>query len=81
MNTRHRLNVRVTIEMALAILTAAVVILTLISREWIEALAGFDPDHHDGAFEWFIVAALVLLSAVLFTRARSEWRKVQALPT
>lgn len=80
MNTKHRLTVRFRIEMGLAILTAALTILTLISREWIEALTGFDPDHHNGSVEWFLVAALALISAVLFTRARLDWRKGQALP-
>jgi hypothetical protein len=80
MNTKNRLNVRFRIEMGLAILTTALFILTLISREWIEALTGFDPDRHNGSFEWFIVAALFSIFVVLFTRARSDWRKVQALP-
>jgi ABC-type transport system involved in cytochrome c biogenesis permease subunit len=74
------LKTRARIESGLALLTAALFILTLFSREWIEALTGWDPDHGNGSLEWVIVAALLAACAALTFRARSDWRKLQTLP-
>jgi hypothetical protein len=52
--------------------------LTLIWRDWIEALTGFDPDHHNGSFEWIIVACLAAACVLLGLAARSEWRRPRA---
>ena len=71
---------RAQIETALAGLTAALTLLTLVTREWIEALTGWDPDHGNGSVEWAIVAVLLVACVALSTRARADWRKVQALP-
>lgn len=72
---------RARIESGLALTAAALFILTLFSREWIEALTGRDPDHGNGALEWVIVAALLAACAALTVRARSDWRKLQTLAT
>jgi hypothetical protein len=74
------LKTRARIESGLAVLTAALFVLTLISREWIEALTGWDPDHGNGSLEWVIVAVLLVACASLTFRARSDWRKFNALP-
>jgi hypothetical protein len=44
-------------------------------RDWIEALTGFDPDHHNGSFEWLIVAGLFAASVLVARAARVEWRR------
>ena len=75
-----KVKVRAQVETALAGLTAALTLLTLVTREWIEALTGWDPDHGNGSLEWAIVAALLVACVALSLRARSDWRKVQALP-
>jgi hypothetical protein len=67
--------IRFGVEVALAVLTAALAVLTLISREWIELLFGFDPDNGSGALEWAIVVALVIASAALALIARWDWRR------
>jgi len=66
---------RLWLETALATLCGFLAVLTLLNREWIEALTGVDPDHHDGSLEWAIVAGLVLLCAALAVVARAEWRR------
>jgi hypothetical protein len=43
-------------------------VLTIFWPDWIEALTGYDPDHHDGTVEWLIVIAL--LSSAPYWRSR-----------
>ena len=81
MTPNDKVKLRARIETGLALLTAGLFILTLISRAWIETLAGWDPDHHNGSLEGVSVAVLLVATVALSARARSDWRKVQALPT
>jgi hypothetical protein len=59
----------------LSAISGALALVTLFSRDWIEALTGFDPDQHDGSFEWVLVAILVVLSGILAMFGRNEWRR------
>ncbi len=65
---------RVGLETAIASAAGALGVLTMFWRDWIEALTGWDPDHHNGGLEWLIVAALLAVSAVLGVAARRHWR-------
>jgi hypothetical protein len=67
--------IRFWIEAALALLTAGLFVLTLISREWIELLFKVDPDGGDGSLEWAIVAVLLVATVVFAWLARVEWRR------
>jgi hypothetical protein len=80
MTAKQRLKRRLNLETALAAATAVLAIVTLITREWIEALTGWDPDHGNGAVEWLIVAVLLAATVALGTLARSDYRRYQALP-
>jgi hypothetical protein len=55
------------VEAGLSAATAVLAVVTLISREWIELLTGWDPDHGNGSLEWAVVA---LTSGVV---ARAEF--------
>ena len=63
------------IEAGLSGASAALAILTLITREWIEALTGWDPDHGNGSLEWAIAIGLAVLALAFAVVARSEFRK------
>lgn len=63
------------IETSLASFTAFIAVLTIVWQDWIEGIFGFDPDRHDGAFEWELVGLCLLLTIVFVTLARREWRR------
>jgi DMSO/TMAO reductase YedYZ heme-binding membrane subunit len=63
------------LEAGLASLCGFLAVFTLFWRDWIEALTGFDSDHHDGSFEWMIVAGLLLVCVLVSFVARAEWRR------
>jgi hypothetical protein len=63
------------VESSLAFVTTFLAVLTLVWRDWVEGVFGFDPDQHNGSFEWELVG-VCFVAAVLFSLlARREWRK------
>ena len=70
-----QVRMRFWIEAALASLCGFLAVLTLITRDWIEALTGYDPDQHNGSVEWMIVIGLALVCLILSLAARAEWRR------
>jgi hypothetical protein len=64
------------VESVLASVSALLAVVTAISREWIELLTGWDPDHGDGSLEWAIVVGLAAVAVVAGITARVEWRRV-----
>jgi hypothetical protein len=63
------------IEALLALGNAALVIMTLVWKDWIEIVFNVDPDAGSGAVEWTVVAVTLLLTVVFLALARSEWRR------
>ena len=80
MDRKSQLKRRFSIEAGLAAVTAFLLVLTLISHEWIEVLTGWDPDNGNGAVEWGIVIVLAVATVALSLRARADWRRLQAAP-
>jgi len=70
-----KLRVRFWVEAALASLSGLLALVTLFWQDWIEALAGFEPDAGSGSFEWVIVGSLVVVCIVLALVARTEWQR------
>ena len=75
----HRLSLRMWIETILGVVSAIVLIMTLIMPNWIERIFGFGPDGGDGSAEWGLVIFLVVVTLVLFFDAnRLRSRLAQA---
>jgi hypothetical protein len=65
---------RVVLESVIALFAGFLGVVTVFWHDWIEALTGWDPDHHNGAFEWLIVIALLAIAAISGIAARRDWR-------
>jgi undecaprenyl pyrophosphate phosphatase UppP len=70
---------RVRLETAIAAVAGVLGIVTIFWHDWIEALTGWDPDHHNGGFEWIIIVALLAVAVVVGALARRHWRSSAAL--
>ena len=75
---RAEMGRRFWIEAGLAAITAILLVVTLVSREWIEIVFGVDPDGGDGSLEWVIVGVLLAASLIFSAMARAEWRRSAA---
>jgi hypothetical protein len=73
--------VLVRLEAAVAAVAGLLGVLTIFWHDWIEALTGWDPDHHNGSFEWLIVVALLAVAAAMGLMARHHWRVLTAVPS
>jgi hypothetical protein len=67
------------VETAVASCAGALGILTAVWHDWIEALTGWDPDHHNGSAEWLIVAGLLAVAVVMAVLARRDWKVLTAV--
>jgi hypothetical protein len=74
-----RLRLRFTLEAVVGAGAAALGLLTIFWRDWIEAIFGYDPDQHSGSVEWLVVAGLLVFAVVLGVLARADWRRLAAL--
>ena len=63
---------RIWTETALATLTAAIALLTIVWPDWIEVIFGVDPDGGNGALEWGFVGLSAFASLMFGLRARAD---------
>jgi hypothetical protein len=63
------------LEVALAILTAAAAIATILWPEWIEVVFGIEPDEGSGTLELGVTLTTAIASGVLAMAARTDWRR------
>jgi hypothetical protein len=75
LSDRPRDVIRFRIEALLAALSAGLCTLTLLRRDWLEAIFGLDPDAHSGSLEWAIVLALLSLAIAFGVLAGLELRR------
>ena len=64
-----------------ATITGTLALATAIVPDWIELVFGWDPDHHDGSVErwlviWLIIAGLFFVTVVLVAAAMRECRRI-----
>ncbi len=64
--------------MAVALCAGVLGILTIFWHDWIEAATGWDPDHHNGAAEWIVVAGLLAVAVAMGLVARRHWNLITA---
>ena len=65
---------RALLELGLAVVSAGLAGLTLLSPEWIEGLFGVEPDRGSGIAEWGIVFALSLIAVFFGVLGRLDLR-------
>lgn len=70
---------RFRLELGLAAISAALLLATILWRDWIEIVFRVDPDHGSGSLEWMIVAVTALSAVTFAALARIEWRKARAV--
>ena len=63
------------IECALACISGALLVLTVVWADWIELVFGVDPDSGSGQLEWATVGLTVALTVIFATLARVESRR------
>lgn len=73
---RRTLPARFWFEAISAALGLALFAVTLVSREWIEALTGWDPDKGNGSMEVFIAVGLLAVAAISYFAAWRDYRRV-----
>jgi preprotein translocase subunit SecG len=74
----ERLRTRLRIEVVLAVISAALCVLTLVFPEWIEELTGLEPDAGSGALEWIIAGVFLVAALVFSVLARRDYRRLAA---
>ncbi len=79
--TRPLVRRRFWVETVLAGVTGLLALLTLLWKDWIEIIFGFDPDNSSGALEWLIVGVFLMATIVFSILARSELRRAGTLGT
>ena len=73
----NNLRARFWVEAVLGSITLALLVLTLAWKDWIEVLFGVDPDHHNGAVEWAIVAVCAVATVACGSLAGSEFHRAR----
>ena len=69
------------LELGLAGFSAFLLLLTLVTREWIEIVFRVDPDHGNGSLEWLIVVAALVATVTFSVLARLEWQRAREVTT
>jgi hypothetical protein len=77
--TKHPVRGRFWVEMVCGIAGTILFVVTLFSREWIEAIFGVDPDGGSGALEFGIAFGLLAVAAGSSALALREWRRPASL--
>ena len=80
MRSPRVLRVQFWLEIGLAVATASLALLTVLTAEWIEVVFGLDPDGGSGRLEWGVVGALAVAAAGFALLARGSWARISSTP-
>jgi hypothetical protein len=64
------------LETTLGLLTGGLALVTLVWRDWIEAVLRVDPDRGSGVVEWLAVGVLAITCISCFLLANRERRRL-----
>ena len=67
------------VEVGLALVSAALLAVTLLWRDWIEIVFGIDPDEGNGLLEVLISGSFLAMTLVFTVSSRLEWRRSVAM--
>jgi hypothetical protein len=67
------------IETVLAVVAAALAVVTFIWPDWIETVFSVDPDGGNGTAEWLVVGLLALVAVTAAMLARRDYRRTRGL--
>src|SRR5271165_159552 len=70
---RNRWRARFGVELALGLVSAALLALTLVAPDWLEGLVGAAPDAGDGAVEWAFSLGSAAVAVLMFGLAGRTW--------
>jgi hypothetical protein len=73
-----RLRRRLRVEVVLAVVSAALCVLTVAFPEWIEESTGLQPDAGSGALEWIVAGVFLVAALVPAVLARRDYRRLAA---
>lgn len=71
---RSRLPMRLWLELALGVLSGALMVLAVVSPHWMEQWLGFAPDAGDGSAEWGVAVVWSAVTLLMFGLAGRTWR-------
>ena len=77
---RRHLPARFWIETVAAVVGFALLLLTLVSHEWIEELTGYEPDGGNGTLEVALPLVLLTIAAASSIAARRVYRRTPLTP-
>jgi hypothetical protein len=76
-SAKRTLRRRFWVETVVAAISGILCLITPLWPDWIEAVSGWDPDQHNGAVEWAIVATLLLVTIIMLAGAGRSWRRLR----
>lgn len=79
MSRKHQPGRRFWFEVIGACVTLILLVLSLISKEWIEIVFGVDPDNGSGSLEVALPLVCALATLLLGVLANRDWRRSRQL--
>jgi hypothetical protein len=74
-STQSRLLTTIWVQVVLGLISATLLVLTILLPDWMEVLFGFAPDAGDGSAEWGLALSWATVSVLMFGFAGRTWRK------